>query len=126
MPLFTGRGVTSHVPTSITACLQRNCAKNGGGGIRTPLNDFDTLLQNNDKTVTEIAQDIANTNTYEILQAGDFEQKLTLPEHSSDTILHKKCVISVSKNLHSDLKELINKWPDLPKNIREAIKLIVE
>jgi len=86
----------------------------------------DTLLQNGNKSATEIVQRLANTGTYENLQNTDFEQKLTVPEHSSDTFLHQKCALCVPKNLSADLKELINKWPDLPENIRESIKLLVK
>lgn len=100
--------------------------KNGGGGIRTPLDTPDTLLQNGDKSATEIAQVLANTDIYKNPQNTDFEQKLTVPEHSSDTILHEKCAKCVHKKSPCDLKELINKWPNLPINIREAIKLLVK
>ena len=86
----------------------------------------DTLLQNGNKSTTEIIQSLAITDTYEISQNTDFEQKLTVPEHSSDTFLHQKCALCVPKNLPGDLKELINKWSDLPENIRESIKLLVK
>jgi hypothetical protein len=85
----------------------------------------DTLLQNADKSATEITQPLANTDTYEIPQDTDFEQKFTVPKHSLDTFLHQKCALCVPKNLYDDLKELINKWADLPESVREAIKLLV-
>jgi hypothetical protein len=86
----------------------------------------DTLLQKANKCATEIAQSLANTDTYENLQNVNFEQKLALPEHCLDTILHKKCALCVPKNIPDDLKELITKWPDLPENVRDAIKLLVK
>lgn len=97
-----------------------------GWGIRTPLAAPDTLLHNADKSATEIAQSLADKDTYEISENADFEQKLTVPEHSSDTFLHQKCALCVPKNLPDDLKQLIAKWADLPENIRESIKLLVK
>jgi hypothetical protein len=99
--------------------------KIGGGGIRTPLDAQDILLQNADKSATEITQTLANTDTYETPQDTDFEQLLTVPEHSSDTFLHQKCAKCVHKNSLDDLTEIINKWADLPESVREAIKLLV-
>lgn len=86
----------------------------------------DTLLQNTDKSATEIAQSLANTDTYENSQNTDFEQKLTVSEHSSDTFLHKKCALCVPKNLPDDLKDIINKWPKLPDHIKSAIQTLVQ
>lgn len=86
----------------------------------------DTLLQNTNINATEIAQSLANTDTYEKPQSTDFEQLLTLPELSSDTFLHQKCALCVPNNLPDDLKELITKWLTLPENIQKAIKLLVE
>jgi hypothetical protein len=99
--------------------------KNGGGGIRTPSSTPDTLLQKPDKSATEIAQSLANTDTYKKSQSADFEQNLTVPEHSSDTILHQKCALCVPKNQPNDLKELINIWPQLPDHIKSAIRSLV-
>ena len=98
----------------------------GGGGIRTPLGTPDTLLQEANKRTTEIIQSIAFTDTYENSQNTDFEQKLTVPEHCLNTFLHQKCALCVPKNLPADLKELINKWHELPENIRESITLLVK
>ena len=99
--------------------------KNGGGGIRTPLNASDTSLQKDDKSTTEITQGITITDTYENSQNSDLEQKLTVLKHYSDTCLHKKCALCVPKNFPDELKELIVKWPGLPENIRGSIKLLV-
>jgi hypothetical protein len=94
----------------------------GGGGIRTPLTHLNTLLHNADINATEIVQSLTITDTYENFQHIDFEQKLTLSEHSSDTILHQKCVICVSQ----ELREIIDKWDRLPKGIKESIILLVK
>ena len=100
--------------------------QNGGGGIRTPSATPDTLLHKDNKNATEIIQSIAITDTYENSQNTDSEQKLAVSEHCSDTFLHQKCALCVPKNLPADLKKLINKWPDLPENIRASIKLLAE
>ena len=86
----------------------------------------DTLLQNTDKSATEIAQSLANTNTYENLESAYFEQKLTVPEHSSDTFLHQKCAKCVQENWPSDFKELADKWPKLPDHIKSAIQALIQ
>ncbi|MEJ2648637.1 MAG: hypothetical protein P8016_09550 [Sedimentisphaerales bacterium] len=99
---------------------------NGGGGIRIPLDAPNTLLQNTDKSATEIAQSLEYTGAYEKPQTTDFEQKLTLPEHASDTFLHQKCAKCVHKISPDDLKELINKWPKLPDHIKLAIGALIQ
>jgi hypothetical protein len=98
---------------------------NGGGGSRTPLDAPNTLLQNDNKSATEITQNISKSDTYENSQNAEFEQFLTVHKHCLDTLLHKKCALCVPKNLPDDLKELINEWPRLPENIRDSIKLLV-
>lgn len=97
-----------------------------GWGIRTPLAAPNTLLHNADKSATEIAQHLANTDTYENLQNTDFGQKLTVPEHSSDTFLHQKCAKCVQENWPSDFKELADKWPKLPDHIKSAIQALIQ
>jgi hypothetical protein len=66
----------------------------------------DTLLQKANSNATETTQSTAITDTYENSQSTDYKQKLTLPEHCSDTSLHQKCALCVPKNLPNDLKEL--------------------
>jgi len=83
-------------------------------------------LQNADKNATKTTQSIANANTYEFPQNPDFEQFVTVHKHCLDTFLHQKCALCVPKNLSDDLKELINKWPELPENIKAAIMLLVK
>lgn len=94
--------------------------KYGGGGSRTPSGTPDTLLHKANKNSTETTQLLANADTYDLDQNADFEQKLTVHKHCLDTLLHKKCALCVPKNLPDDLKELINKWPELPENIKAA------
>ena len=99
---------------------------NGGGGNRTLQAACDTSLQKCDKNTTENDISHSFTNSCVSRQNPDFEQKFTVAEHSSDTILHQKCALCVPKNLPDDLKELISKWPSLPENIRESIRLLVK
>ena len=87
---------------------------------------LDTSLQKPDKSTTETTQVLANTDTYENTKTGDFEQKLADPKHSSDTFLHQKCAKCVHKNSLDDLKELIERWSDLPQNVKASIKLLIQ
>lgn len=83
---------------------QRN--ENGGGGIRTPLDTPDTLLQNGNKSAIEMAQSLVDINTYEDPQNPDFKQKLTVPERSSDTFLDT-LPLAKEKNLDDSLQTTI-------------------
>lgn len=96
-----------------------------GRGIRTPLDAFDTLLQNNDKSTTENTQTHTNPDTYKNSQNTVFKQFLTVHKQCLDTLLHIKCALCVPKHLPDDLRAIIKRWPDLPENIRESIMLLV-
>jgi hypothetical protein len=106
--------------------MSERSESNGGGGIRTPLDNPDRLLHKPDKNATNPTQVLANTGIYEISQNSDFEQKLTLAEHLSDTFLHQKCAKCVHNILSDDLMELIECWPYLPENIRQSIQLLIK
>ena len=99
---------------------------NGGGGIRTPMAGSDKSLQKSDKSTAETTQVLANTDTYENSKTGDFQQKLTFTEQSPDTFLHQKCALCVPKNLPDDLREVVDKWPELPDHIKSAIKTLIK
>ncbi len=98
---------------------------NGGGGSRTPSDTPNTLLHKANKSSTETTQLLANTDTYDLAQNTDFEQKLTVHKHCLDTLLHKKCALCVPKHFAEDLKDIIDEWSSLPNDIKESIKLIV-
>ena len=84
------------------------------GGIEPPQRG----LQNPDRNHTQPAQVL----TVSKVDSGHQEQKTTLPEHSPDTVLHKKCALCVHLGKDLELQTIVKAWPELPSEVRTALQ----